>query len=205
MGRPRIHDERTREALLQASASLLAEHGAAALNLRRLARAVGASTQAIYTLFGSKQGLVRALHRAGFEALDHHLASVEPTDDPVAHICALALAYRSSALAQPHLYDVMFACPFPEFEPTAEDESFALSTLGRLRAAVIHHAENGAFGGRDPDQLTLQLWALAHGLASLELQGALTGYHDVMAAGAVAAPEMEQTWRSAFHAMLTGV
>ena len=173
MGRPRIHNERTRAALLEAAGRVLAEQGPAAVSLRRLAEEVGASTQAIYTLFDSKQGLIRAMHREGFETLDRHLAAVEHDDDVADHLRALMLAYRASALARPHLYDVMFACPFPEFEPSEEDQQLALGTLERLRETLRRHADVGALPGHDPDRLTLQVWALAHGLASLELQGAL--------------------------------
>lgn len=169
MGRPRTHDETTRTALVAAAGRLLADEGAGAVSLRRLADEVGVSTQAVYTLFGSKQGLIRAMHREGFATLDRHLAAVAHDDDLTTHLRALALAYRASARAKPHLYDVMFACPFPEFEPDDDDQWLALGTLERVRKAL--HAHRSA--GHDPDRLTLQVWALAHGLASLELQGAL--------------------------------
>ena len=194
MGRPRIHDESTRAALLEAAGRLLAEHGAGALNLRRLASDVGASTQAIYSLFGSKDGLVRAMHRTGFETLDEHLAAVTLSGDAISDLCDLALAYRASALAQPHLYEVMFACPIPEFEPNEEDQQLALGTLERLRTTVRRHTHAGAFASADPDELSIQLWALAHGLATLELQSALDDITDPA-----------QTWRSAFRALLTGL
>lgn len=180
--------------MLGAAGRLLAEHGPGALSLRRLAGQVGASTQAIYSLFGSKDGLVRAMHRTGFEALDRHLAAVALSGDPVGDLCDLALAYRASALAHPHLYEVMFACPIPEFEPSEEDQQLALRTLDRLRAVVSHHAKTGALGSSDPEQISIQLWALAHGLATLELQGALDD-----------TPDPVQTWRSAFQALLTGL
>ena len=194
MGRPRIHDEATRDALLEAAGRLLAEHGSGALSLRRLASEVGASTQAIYSLFGSKEELVRAMHRTGFQALDEHLAAAPLSGDAVADLCALALAYRTSALAHPHLYEVMFACPIPEFEPNEADQQLAMGTLERLRTIVTRHAQAGVFASCDPEQISIQLWALAHGLATLELQGALDG-----------AADPAQTWRSAFHALVTGL
>lgn len=194
MGRPRIHDDDTRAALLVAAGRLLAEEGAGAVSLRRLAEQVGASTQVIYSLFGSKQELIRAMHRAGFESLDEHLAAVASDDDAASHLRALMLAYRASARAQSHLYDVMFACPFPEFEPDEADQRLALGTLERLRTAVGHHVESGALPGQDPDELTLQFWALAHGLASLERNGALG---DTDAA--------EATWHAATSTFLRGL
>jgi AcrR family transcriptional regulator len=189
-----MHDDGTRAALLAAAGSIVAEAGPGALNLRRLAETVGASTQAIYTLFGAKDGLIRAMHREGFATLDRHLAAVAPAEDPTEHLRALVLAYRRSALDRPHLYDVMFGCPFPEFVPSEDDQRLALGTLERLRAALREHVRTGALAGQDPERLTLQLWGLAHGLASLELQGALGE-----------AEEAEVTWTSALDAMLTGL
>ncbi|WP_052667887.1 TetR/AcrR family transcriptional regulator [Nitriliruptor alkaliphilus] len=194
MGRPRIHDERTREALLRAAGRVLAEEGAGAVSLRRLADEVGASTQAIYTVFGSKHGLIQAMHRAGFENLDTHLADVAPDPDPTTHLRGLVLAYRASAASQPHLYEVMFGCPFPEFEPDEHDQRLALGTLARLRTILDGHARSGALAGHDPEVLTLQIWALAHGLASLERSGAL---------GEPA--EAEAIWRSTVDTFLRGL
>lgn len=194
MGRPRIHDERTREALLRAAGRVLADEGAGAVSLRRLADEVGASTQAIYTVFGSKHGLIQAMHRAGFENLDSHLTGVEPHHDPTTHLRELVLAYRASASSQPHLYDVMFGCPFPEFEPDEHDQELALGTLARLRTALDDHARSGALDGHEPATLTLQIWALAHGLASLERSGAL-GEPD----------EAETIWRSTVDTFLRGL
>lgn len=194
MGRPRVHDDTTHAALLVAAGRIVAGEGPAALSLRRLADAVDASTQAIYSLFGGKQGLIRAMHREGFEGLDGHLAAVTPDDDPAVHLRRLMLAYRASALEQRHLYDVMFGCPFPEFEPADEDQALALGTLDRLRVVLHQHVDAGTLARHDPDRLTLQLWALAHGLASLELQGALG---ETEAADPI--------WASAIDTMLAGL
>nr|WP_290650369.1 TetR/AcrR family transcriptional regulator [Aquisalimonas sp.] len=190
MGRPRQHDEHTRAELLETAARLLTTHGPEALSMRRVARLGETSTQAIYTLFGGKDGLIRAMYRQGFETLDRYLATVAPGDDAEAELCALALAYRGSALSQRHLYTVMFACPLPEFVPTDEDQQLALGTLERLRTAVRRHQR--AFGRHDVEAVTLQLWALAHGLASLELQGALGEPEQ-------AAGYWQQAFRAAVH------
>ena len=172
MGRPRIHDEATRAALLAAAGRIVAEEGPTALSLRRLADEVGASTQAIYTLFDAKPGLIRAMYREGFATLDRHLASVDHRDDARVHLRALMFAYRSSALEQPHLYDVMFACPFPEFEPSDDDEALALGTLDLLRQALRHHQQRGGLPAHDVESLAREIWGVCHGLASLELKGA---------------------------------
>jgi AcrR family transcriptional regulator len=192
MGRPREHDERTRLRLLEAAGRILAVEGSAALSVRRVAKEVGTTTRAIYSLFGSKEGLVRALCHEGFAALDRRIAAVAATAAPVADVTGMFAAYRASALEQPDLYRVMFAAT-PPFEPTPAEQAFSLRPLDRLREAVTRGVEMAAFPDRDPDQLALEMWALAHGLTLLELQGAF-----------VTSSNADASWRQAVAALLAG-
>ncbi|WP_052667660.1 TetR/AcrR family transcriptional regulator [Nitriliruptor alkaliphilus] len=174
MARPRVYGESTRRELIDAAGALLAERGPAALSVRAVAEAVGATTSAIYALFGSKAELVRGMYVAGFAALDDHLAAVPVTDDPWRDVLELGLAYRASALAEPHLYRVMFDRPVVEFVPDADDAALALGTLAHLeRATARIEATLGLPRGLDLATATRALWARAHGLATLELAGGL--------------------------------
>ncbi|MGH7686496.1 MAG: TetR/AcrR family transcriptional regulator [Candidatus Dormibacteria bacterium] len=67
MGRPRLHDERTRAALLTAAERLVTEGGMDAISVRTAAVGAGTTTRAVYALFGSKQGLVQAMAQRSFE------------------------------------------------------------------------------------------------------------------------------------------
>lgn len=176
MARPRVYGEATRRDLVRAAGALLAERGAAALSVRAVAEAVGATTSAIYALFGSKAELVRGMYVAGFANLETHLATVPVTDDPWHDLLELGLAYRASAVAEPHLYGVMFGRPVPEFIPDGDDAALALGTLEHLRRTVARVAEAGGLPpGIDVETATRAKWARAHGLASLELAGGLDG------------------------------
>lgn len=174
MGRPRIHDEATRDRLLVVAGHLLRREGPAALTVRRLADEAGTSTGAIYSLFGSKHDVVRAMYRAGFDNLASHQDEVDTRAgvDPVERIRSHARAYRAAARARPHLYDVMFACPFPEFVPDDQDRARSLATLERLHAAVSAAIAAEAVDG-NADVVTMVLWSTVHGLAMLELAGSL--------------------------------
>jgi AcrR family transcriptional regulator len=173
VARPRTYDEATRRELIEAGAELLAREGPAGLSVRAVADAVGVTTSAIYTLFGSKSELVRAMYRTGFASLRDHLDDVPDSDDPWADILALGLAYRASAVAGPHLYEVMFGRPIPEFTPANDDVALASGTLDRLRRSVARAAElTGLPAGTDVETATIALWARVHGLAALELAGA---------------------------------
>ena len=193
MARPRSYDDTTRHELVRAAAALISKDGPAALSVRGVAEAVGASTTAIYGLFGSKSGLVRAMFVAGFESLAARFEATAATDDPVEDLLGLGLAYRANAVAEPHLYEVMFGRPFPEFTPDEADAALALGTLDVLRAAVQRCVDAGVLPDHaEVEDVTLALWALTHGLASLELAGSLGG-------------RGESFWREQLTAHLAGL
>jgi AcrR family transcriptional regulator len=170
--RPREYSDELRQQLLDTAARLLATEGPQALSTRRVAAEVGTSTTAIYSLIGSKQELVRQLFLEGFRRLTEHQEAVARTDDPLADLAALGRAYHQSAIDSPYLYDVMFGSPVPEFTPTPEDGAFALGTLAMCVEAVGRCVEAGLFTG-DADDIAHQIWALIHGVTSLELRGML--------------------------------
>ena len=105
MGRPREHNEATRAALLEAAERLVAERGASALSVRAVADAAGTTTRAVYSLFGSKEGLlVEALARDAFEFLQTENAKIEETDDPAADLLDIGRVFRRLVLEHPTLY-----------------------------------------------------------------------------------------------------
>lgn len=97
--------------------SLLELRGPSGLRARAVAEAAGTSTSAIYELFGDKGGLVRSIYEDGFEQLEAELGSLEPSDDAADDLRELFKAMRRFAKKHPHLFEVMFARPFDEFEP----------------------------------------------------------------------------------------
>jgi AcrR family transcriptional regulator len=174
MPRPRKRDYETlRRELIDAGGRLLAEEGPAALSTRRVAQATGTSTTAVYNLFGDKAGLVREMFLEGFDRLTAAFAAVPRTGDPAADLLALGDAYRANARDNPHLYELMFGRPVPEFRPDAEAGRRIQPTFDALIAACARCVEAGVFAPAEPYTIAVQLNAMAHGLASLELRGAL--------------------------------
>lgn len=195
MARPRNRDyDELRRELIDAGGRLLAAEGPAALSTRRVAQQAGVSTTAVYNLFGDKAGLVREMFLEGFERLAAAFAAVPRTDDPVADLLALGHAYRASALANPHLYELMFGRPVPEFRPDAEAGARIQPTFDALVAAVGRCVRAGAFAAAEPYDVAVRLNALAHGLCSLELRGALGDAADSL-----------RHWDDAFATMVRGL
>jgi AcrR family transcriptional regulator len=171
---PRVADPVVGAALVEAAARILAEEGPAALTTRRVATEAGTSTMAVYTHFGGKEELVRAIVWEGFERLARRLAAVGTTDDPVADVCAQGLAYCANAHENPHLYAAMFgSSPVPEYRPTPDDATHGYGTFLTLVATVQRCIDVGRFRDGEAISVARQLWAAAHGVVTLEQRGYL--------------------------------
>ena len=70
----------TAAALLDAAERTIAEGGVDALSLREVATSAGTTTRAIYSLFGSKDGLVGALGVRAFNLLQREVEALPATD-----------------------------------------------------------------------------------------------------------------------------
>jgi AcrR family transcriptional regulator len=177
-GAGRIDRDTLATRLVDEAGRILSTEGAGALTLRRLAAATGTSTMAVYTLFGDKPGLLAAMYREGFRRLGEASAqAAADDDDPLSALASLGLAYRATALANPHLYDLMFGRPIPSFSPDAETEAVAEAAYRPLVDAVQRCLDAGALvtahGIDDAERIAFHLWATSHGMVSLELAGHL--------------------------------
>jgi AcrR family transcriptional regulator len=171
---PRRPDPKTRTALIDIAAKLLAEHGPQSLSTRRIAAEAGSSTMAVYTHFGGMSGLVREMVHEGFTRLAEYFGRVQKTDDPVADMAVYGRAYRRNALANEHLYVVMFGgSSLAGFELTDEDRQHGRYTLVDVVQCASRCIESGRFRPGDPGFVAHQMWVATHGLVTLELGGYL--------------------------------
>lgn len=164
-----------RAALLDVASGLLVTEGPQSLSMRRVATAAGCSTTVLYTMFGGKEGLTEALYIEGFARFRRRFQAV-PYDpvDPLAYLWDLGRAYRENALAECNYYGLMFEKPIPDFTPSAEAHAAARATFAFLERAVTACMEGGHIGPGDPAVMAGALWAIVHGVVSLELAGHLT-------------------------------
>ncbi len=160
------------ERLGAATLQLLRDEVPTDLTVRRIAAAAGTTTMALYTGFGSRDGLLDVVYARGFEQLRERISPAALVADPADAVLQLLGAYRAFALANPGLYGLLFERVIPGFDPSPEARSAALDTTFGLLAA-----QAGRVLGTDPqDKATREfgymLWALTHGLVSLELSHA---------------------------------
>src|SRR6185503_20256033 len=110
VGRPKEHSDETRTALRLAAERLIAEGGVEAFSVRAVAEAVGTTTRAVYSLFGSKDGLlIDALAQSAFDLLADGIDKLAETDDPVADVVAVGVdVFRRLVVEHPALYRIAF-------------------------------------------------------------------------------------------------
>jgi AcrR family transcriptional regulator len=192
MGRPKEHDDATRERLLDAAERLSATHGWDALTVRGIAEEAGTSTRAVYALFGSKEGLEQALHAVMFTRLRDLIQGRERSDDARQDLINLAMAYRRWAIERPERYALAMHRFVGQARRPRSPEGIAVSqaALQELRDAVRRfHDADGPADDRDPEEVVTLLRANVHGLAEFENLGML-------------APDPEAYWLAAVAAML---
>ncbi len=170
-----------RDRLLAAAIEKLEASGPESLQARPLAADIGASTMAVYTHFGGMPHLLDEVTREGFARFDAELARVPRSDDPIADLLALGIAYRQFALNNPQLYRLMFGLTTPgtrrakerdlttEGSPTSVSEG--ISAFNHLVDAVARSAESGRILAEDPVAVAGQIWSAAHGYVLLEITG----------------------------------
>ena len=193
MGRPRLHDQSTERELLSAAEALLAEGGVEALSIRRVAEAAGTTPRAIYSVFGDKDGLVRALFREAFAVIGADLDALPLTDDPIADlVTAGAVGFRGGARARPSLFQLAFSYVGPA---DRAPEVTGVEAFGRLQQRIRRCVDAGLIAPDSALTLGLSFHALSEGLASLEARGRFP---------LLAGQDPAELWRSALTALVQG-
>jgi AcrR family transcriptional regulator len=192
LGRPREHDEHTAALLLAAAERAVEDSGPDALSVRGVAGDVGTTTRAVYSLFGSKDGLIAALGAQAFEFLRAGLAELPQTDDPAADLVETGLVFRRLAIERPTLYSIgveRSARGLPSWQVVC-DAADAASAV--LLEHVARLEDAGLLGEQTVTEATLEFHALCEGLATLERRGTRTPF------------DAERVWRAGLRSLIAG-
>jgi AcrR family transcriptional regulator len=192
LGRPREHDESTAAALLVAAERVVEAGGLAALSVRGVANDAGATTRAVYSLFGSKDGLVVALGARAFDLLGAAVAELPETDDPGGDLVQAGLVFRRFAREHPALFMVGVQRALPSRELWDRFRGAAGAALATLHARLERLAARDALGGRSVPEAAWQFHALCEGLAAADLRDPAVGRRS------------EARWHAALNALVRG-
>lgn len=175
VGRPKLHGDRTAEALLEAAERIVESDGLDALTVRRVAEATQTTTRAVYSLYGSKDGLVVALGRRAFDLLRADVHALPATADPAADLVEAGVeVFRRFVVRHPSLFRIGVQWgSLPEPGLAAGFRSASGDALAALEERVSRLEVAGALGGRTVRDATREFHALCEGLAAMELRGIL--------------------------------
>ncbi len=144
--RARVRAELTRE-ILEAGRAQLAEHGAAGLSLRAVARDVGMVSSAVYRYFPSRDHLLTALIVDAYDSIG---AAVETAvdaradTDPLQRWHTICGAVRAWALAHPHEYALIYGSPVPGYRAPPDTIGPATRVATVLVEVLVDARETGA-------------------------------------------------------------
>jgi AcrR family transcriptional regulator len=173
MGRPREHNDETREDLLRVASGIIRRRGIEALTVRGLAAEAEVTTRAIYSLFSGLPEIIFVLCARSTEAIVRHHEAVPVTDDPISEFLPLALAYRSAAREQADLYEMLYTPTAAPGQSAVEYPQQMQRTIGRVQDTIRRASLAGQLRPLDDHELFQGLWGIVHGLTSLELRGVL--------------------------------
>jgi len=148
--RDRARSEVTRQ-ILDTARAHLADHGAAGLSLRAVARDLGLVSSAVYRYVASRDALLTLLIVDAYDSLGDAVdRAVDAAGSPRAKWLAAALGIRSWADAHHHEYLLLYGTPVPGYAAPADTVIPGTRTPLALVGIVRDAAAAGAAGPFPP-------------------------------------------------------
>ncbi|MBK9475917.1 MAG: TetR/AcrR family transcriptional regulator [Tetrasphaera sp.] len=125
--------------LLEVGRRHLAEHGAAGLSIRAVARDLGMVPSALFRYVSGRDELLTRLIVAAYTSLGDAVVAAHasaPPDDPRARFWTLAQALRAWALAHPHEWALVFGTPVPQYEAPGEQTTEPATVVPALLVGI---------------------------------------------------------------------
>ena len=163
------HHGNLKEALIRAALELIAQKGPAGFTFAEAARWAGVSPAAPYRHFRDRDELLIDVARRGFDQFESVLARAwdEGRPDAFAALHRIGKAYLQFARSEPAYYSAMFEAGIPP-EASQELRDAAERAFAVLRTAIERLVATIPARNHPPVlMMTLHIWALSHGIASL--------------------------------------
>ena len=176
----------------------MATGGPAAFSVRAVAEEAGTTTRAVYTLFGSGDGLlVDALAQAAFEFLADEIDKLVETDDPAEDLVDVGvLVFRRLVAEHPALYRIAFQRIVRNLRPGPELTAARERAFRALLGKVERLGDTGRLGAKPVREAAVEFNAMMEGLGNAELRG---GVFRNLPEG-----DEERAWRNALGSLVNG-
>jgi AcrR family transcriptional regulator len=165
--------------------------------VRAVADAAHTTTRAVYSTFGSKDGLVDALAQTAFDFLSTEIANLPVTDDPIRDAVDMAVkVFRRLALEHPVLYRIAFQRVAPSLRAGPDVTAARQRAFAQLQGKIRRLEQGGLLGRTSLVEATVAIEAMMEGLANAELRGRTL---PILPAG-----KEKQAWRRALTTLIRG-
>ncbi len=161
-----------RDKVIKAAVEYIAESGPEGLSFRQIAADAGVSHQAPYHHFGDRGAIFTEIAREGFEEFTAAMRSATRRDEDPNLAVRLCERYVNFAISNKGYFRVMFRADLCRLAESAEVREAADDAFDTLLRAVEEMLGDSA----SVDDIRVQataMWAVAHGLATLLIDGPL--------------------------------
>lgn len=162
-----------RDKILSCACELYLTDGLDGFSMRKLARQVGVTAPALYRHYGSREHVLTDLVREAYRAFSAVLYRALEGRTPLDRFQRAGEGYLDFALGEERWYSLLFIpaeqMGMAELPEDVEAMGCAIHQfwVDRVRECM----DAGCFKAGDPVQVSLTMWAHAHGLISLYLGG----------------------------------
>jgi len=164
---PRGSGDQLRGEIIAAARDVLAQHGSAdAVSIRAVAAHAGVTPPSIYLHFADKDALLDAVAADLFAHIGEAMrVAAEGVEHPLERLRRQGLACVRFARENAEVYRL--AMMSMRTEAGDADEVIGTSAFQQISATIRDCMDAGIFAEGDPLPIALELWAAAHGIASL--------------------------------------
>jgi AcrR family transcriptional regulator len=164
-----------RDRILARACDLYLEEGLQGFSMRKLARSVGVTAPALYRHYENKERVLVAVVGEAYKLFGQFLYRSLAGHTPLERLHLAATNYLEFALGHPRQYEMLYVSPaalgldrLPQ-----EVEEHACATGQFWHDRVRECMDAGLLREGSPEEVSMTMWAHAHGLLFLYLRGLL--------------------------------
>ncbi len=189
-----------RKDILTKACELYLSGGLEAVSMRRLAREIGVTAPALYKHYRDREDMLLDVVSEAYRLCAQFLRASLNQDTPQQRLQQAGEGYLDFALAHPKFYEMMYTPPHTLGVEFPEELTERIAGVGQFFDDRINECiDAGLLQPLDARDVSLTLWAHAHGLISIYLRGCLAMDEHTFRA------VYNESGRRVIHGMASGV
>jgi AcrR family transcriptional regulator len=166
------HHGDLKNALIKEGLQIISEDGIEGLTLRKVAARIGVSHTAPYAHYPDKQALIAAISAAGHLELFEEMNALyqKHIDEPYKQLIEIGWHYIQFAMSDPEHFRIMFSKVIEDGEIHPEFIEISDKNYELVSEVIQNCQEAGIFKVTEHEKLTIYVWSVIHGLATLIIE-----------------------------------